>query len=71
MFDTQKIEKARQIKGLTKQGLAELVGIHPSTYTLILKGEIQNPPTIKKIADVLGVSMEDIFIDDKQNSEVA
>ena len=44
MFDTQKIEKARIIKGLTKSGLAKKAGIHPSTYTLILQKPKQNPP---------------------------
>jgi len=71
MFDIQKIEKARIIKGLTKRDLAAEVGIHPNSYSRILKGEIQNPPTIKAICGALGLSMEEIFIDDKQTSEVA
>ena len=69
-INTQTLEKARILKGLTKQGLAEGVGIHPSTYTLILKGKIQNPPTIKKIADFLGLEMEAVFMDEPE-SEVA
>jgi len=64
MFDIEKIEKARIINGLNKGDLAKKVGIHPYSYTRILKGEIQNPPTIKRICDVLGLSMEEIYIDD-------
>ena len=71
MFDIQKIEKARIIKGLTKRNLAAEVGIHPNSYTRILKGEIRNPPTILAICEVLGLAMEDIFIDDKQTARTA
>ena len=68
MFDISKIEKARILNGLTKGGLAEEARIHPSTYTLILKGSNHHPPTIKKIADALGLSMEEIYIEEEAKS---
>ena len=68
MFDLQKIEKSRIIKGLAKKDLAEKAGISPGTYTLILRGENHHPPTIKKIADALGLSMEEIYIEEEAKS---
>ncbi len=66
MFDLQKIEKSRIIKGLAKKGLALEAGISPSTYTEILHGKNQHPPTIKKVADALGLQMEEIYIDEEE-----
>ncbi len=68
MFDISRIEKARILQGLTKGGLAKKAGIHPTTYTLILKGSNHHPPTIKKIADALGLEMKEIYIDEKAKS---
>ena len=53
-----KIEDARERQGLSKSGLAKMVGIHPSTYTLILKGKICFAPTIKRIALAVGLEPE-------------
>ena len=63
-----KYEKARILQGLTKGGLAEQAGIHPTTYTLILKGSNHHPPTIKKVADALGLKMEEIYIEEEAKS---
>jgi DNA-binding XRE family transcriptional regulator len=51
----RKIEAARERQGLSKSGLAKMVGIHPSTYTLILKGKHSYAPTIKRIALAVGM----------------
>ncbi len=53
-----KIEAARERQGLSKSALAKMVGIHPSTYTLILKGKIAFAPTIKRIALAVGMKPE-------------
>ena len=53
-----KIEAARERQGLSKSGLAKMVGIHPSTYTLILKGKHSYAPTIKRIALAVGLKPE-------------
>ena len=69
MFDTQKIEEARILKGFSKSGLAKKAGIHHTTYTQILKGPKHHyPPTIKKVADALGLSMEEIYIEETVKS---
>lgn len=70
-LDTERLESARIKKGLSKSKLAQLVGIHPSSYLRILKGETQNAPTLKRIADALGLSMEEIFIEEEQAAKTA
>ena len=65
MFNINKIEKHRIIKGLSKSGLAKKAGIDPSTYTVILRGKHHHPPTIKKVADALGLDMEEIYIEEE------
>ncbi len=66
MWDTRKIDKARILKGLSKSGFAKKAGIFPTTYTEILHGQNQYAPTIKKVADALDLSMEEIYIDDQE-----
>ena len=68
MFDTKKIENARVINGLAKKNLAKKAGISPGTYTQILNGENLYPPTIKKVADALGLEMEEIYIEEEDKS---
>jgi len=53
--NTEKLEECRQRKGLTKTALCAVVGIHPSTYTLILQGKRKSPPTIKALAEAVGL----------------
>ena len=69
MFNTHEMEKARKIKGLTKTGLALAAGIAPTTYSRILRTNQHHPPTIKRIAEVLGLSMKDIYIDDDEAAQ--
>ncbi len=61
-FDLRKIEQARILAGLSKSALARKVGVSPTTYTRILDQGRIFPPTAKKIAEALGLKMQDIFI---------
>ncbi len=54
----EKLEEFRKRRGLSKTALARLVGIHPSTYTLLIKGKRENPETVKAIALALGLAPE-------------
>ena len=53
-----KLEEYRKRAGLSKSGLCKVVGIHPSTYTLILARKRENPETIKRIALAVGLKPE-------------
>jgi len=65
MYDLQKIERARIVRGLRKQDVARLAGISPSSYTLILQGRLKSPPTVKAVCDALGIAMEDVYRGDQ------
>lgn len=60
-IDTKKIQRARAIRGWTKRRLAAAVGVDPATIARIERGLTQNPETIKKVADTLGLSMEELL----------
>jgi transcriptional regulator with XRE-family HTH domain len=59
------IKLARERKGWTQAYLAQLIGKSPAAISMIESGEIASPPTLKLIADVLGLDMEDLIIDDQ------
>ncbi len=67
-YDFTKLTKARMVRGWTQAQLAEAIGEYQSTVSRVEAGKIQHPGTIKKIADVLGLNMEDLIIDDVQHS---
>lgn len=52
------------LKGLTRSQLATVVNVYPSTIGRIERGEFQHPGTIKKMADVLGVAMEELIVEE-------
>jgi transcriptional regulator with XRE-family HTH domain len=54
-------KKARKLKGLKQIEVAEKAGIHPNTYAKVERG-LQEPtfPTIKKIAKVLDLDVNDL-----------
>lgn len=55
------LKDARLKQGLTQLEVSEKAGIHPNTYAKIERDE-QEPSfeTIKKLANVLGLKLEDI-----------
>jgi transcriptional regulator with XRE-family HTH domain len=63
-INTKKMERARILRGWTKARLADEIGIDPSTIGKIERGKNFKPPTIKKIADALGLDMESLLLDD-------
>lgn len=53
---------AREQKGLSQKDVAEKIGVAKSTYSLYESGSREpNVQTIKKIADVLGVSADELL----------
>jgi transcriptional regulator with XRE-family HTH domain len=62
MIET-KIQFLRQARGLTQEGMAKTIGIRQDEYSRIERGNLRqkgNEALLKKIADALGVSMEDL-----------
>ncbi|HEV8013189.1 MAG TPA: helix-turn-helix transcriptional regulator [Pontimonas sp.] len=65
-----RIEQARDTRGLSRGELADLVGVHYQTMGYLERGEYN--PSLElalKIARALGVSVEEIFwLDDEMRS---
>lgn len=62
MIET-KIQFLRQARGLTQEGLAKIIGIRQDEYSRIEKGNLRkkgNEDLLKRIADALGVSVDDL-----------
>lgn len=60
-IDTEKIQRARTIRGWTRRRLAAAAGVDPATIGRIERGISQNPETVKKVADILGLAMEELL----------
>ena len=58
--DVEKLWKLRVNRGLTQRQLARTARISNSTLSKIEKGRDATPPTVKKLADVLGVEPVDL-----------
>ena len=57
------IKKYREKKGISQDKLSKLAGITLHTITKIESGATPNPriETVKKIADALGISVDDLL----------
>jgi ribosome-binding protein aMBF1 (putative translation factor) len=66
--DTKKIQRARHVRGWTKAKLATVAGINPSTVRRVEEAEYLTPQTVKKIADALGLTMEELVLDEEEGA---
>ena len=58
----ENLKNARERKGMSQKDVAEEIGVAKSTYSLYESGNREpNVQTIKKIADVLNVSADDLL----------
>ena len=58
----ENLKNARERKGMSQKDVAEEIGVAKSTYSLYESGNREpNVQTIKKIADVLSVSADDLL----------
>ena len=60
--DVDKLWKLRVNQGLTQRQLAREAGISNATLAKIEHGRSTRPPTLKKLADVLGVESVDLLL---------
>ena len=59
--DLEKLRELRVNQGLTQRQLARKAGISNTTLATIESGGDAMPPTLKKLADVLGVKPLDLL----------
>ena len=58
----ENLKIARERKGISQKDLAERIGVAKSTYSLYESGNREpNVQTIKKIADILNVSADELL----------
>ncbi len=58
----ENLKIARERKGLSQKDIAESIGVAKSTYSLYESGNREpNVQTIKKIADILNVSADELL----------
>lgn len=61
-YFNENLKYAREQKGLSQKEVSEKIGVAKSTYSLYESGNREpNVQTIKKIADVLGVSADELL----------
>ena len=62
MVESNKVKKLREKLGLSQERLARLADVSTNTVINIESGKQQNPTieTVKKIANALGVSIEEL-----------
>ena len=58
----ENLKAAREKRGMTQKEVADIIGVAKSTYSLYESGNREpNVQTIKKIADTLNVSADDLL----------
>ena len=71
-YFNENLKWAREQKGLSQKDVAEKIGVAKSTYSLYESGNREpNVQTIKKIADVLGVSADELLGIDTDTTTLA
>ena len=68
----ENLRTARERKGLSQKDMAESIGVAKSTYSLYESGNREpNVQTIKKIADILNVSADELLGIDEEPTTLA
>lgn len=68
----ENLKFARERKGISQKDLAEIIGVAKSTYSLYESGNREpNVQTIKKIADALNVSADELLGIDEEPTTIA
>lgn len=61
-YFNENLKEARERRGMTQKEVADIIGVAKSTYSLYESGNREpNDQTIKKIADTLNVSADDLL----------
>ena len=61
-YFNENLKEAREKRGMTQKEVADIIGVAKSTYSLYESGNREpNVQTIKKIADTLNVSADDLL----------
>ena len=64
-YDESKLKRARELKGWTKSMVAKSIKVTPRVVWDVENGDNQSPRTIFKMAKVLGLQMEEIWVEER------
>ena len=64
-FNLYKLKRERVLKGLSMTTLGRMTGFTPQMIWYIEKKGSQSPQTIKRLADALGLTMEELIIEEE------
>lgn len=70
-YNTSILLEKRLVRGWSQSTLAELIHVDPSTIGRVERGEFTKPQTVKKMADALGVDMEDLLVREPETQPAA
>ena len=64
------LKRQRMLKGWSQEKVAQLAEVSPSTISKIETGERAGPNSrsLRKVADALGVPMEDLILEEEQTA---
>jgi len=61
-YDIDAINRQAATLGLNKLAIAKRAGVSPTTVTNVLTGKHCYPPTVKKIAEAVGLVLSDLVV---------
>ena len=61
-YDIDRLAEKKALMGLTNAELAKRTGLHASTIANVLEGRTAKGPTVKRIAEVLGLELGSIVV---------
>ena len=61
-YDVSRLARRKAELGLTDKALGKRTGLHPSTINNVLTGRTCKAPTIKRIAEELGMQFSEIVV---------
>ena len=70
-YDISKLAERKARLGLTDKVIAQRAGVHPSTVKNVLTGQTCKAPTIKKLAEALGLDLSELVIEAPDKERVA
>lgn len=68
LIDASRIRAERVVRGFTQTALARKVRRCPATISNLENGKGVGPKTLKRIADVLGIPMEEILCRENESA---
>lgn len=69
MIKINKVKLYRKKHNLTQKDLSVLLGVTPDYVSQIERGRIPGMETAKKIAEIFGTTIDEIFFTNQQNIE--